>query len=93
MSRHTSGGDDDAKSVFLGILCKSAGFCWSAVGGHNVDFGLYAVFFQAIDSLFDNIPIAVASHNDCNFFQHFYSPFLIKNKKAAKSSQPAYHAS
>ena len=63
-------GDDGPKALFLGRAGELGRLHGGAVGGVDVDFVGYTVFLQLADGLFHHRQVAVATHDNANFFHN-----------------------
>ena len=77
MGSHAGCADQDAESVLPGAAGKIPGLVGSAVCGINVYFKWDLKVLQHVDGFLDDGQIAVAAHDDSDFFHKN----LLKNKK------------
>ena len=68
MGRFPGGGDDDAKALFPGGAGEGSGLLRCAVGGIDVDLVGHAVVPELVDGLLYDRQVAVAAHDDTDFF-------------------------
>ena len=73
MGGHTGSAEDDAEAVGLCALGKRGGLGGRAVGGKDVGLKGDAQRLQLGAGPFYHRPIAVRTHDHCNFTNHLYS--------------------
>ena len=79
MGRHTGSGDHNTEALFPGRNSKVSCFLRCAVGRENMAFKGNVQFLQGIHGLPQDGQIAVAPHNNPNFFHNY----LLKMRKRA----------
>ena len=82
MGGHAGGGDDHAEALFTGGGGEITGLFGGSVGGINMNFVGNGQFVQGSHGLLQDRQIAVAAHDDSNFF-HID---LLQNKKGRTKS-------
>ena len=87
MSRHARRRNNHAEAVLFCGSCKGCSLSRSAMGAHDMGFHWHAVLLQHSYRLFHGAPVAVAAHNDGNFFSHSdssaFQTFLCVSKTGA----------
>ena len=68
MGGHTGGGDDGTEAICPGVQSKLPGFLRRPVGRIDVTLVGNAQGFQSVHCLSQDGKIAVAAHDDSNFF-------------------------